>query len=82
MGIPEGKRSLESPRRRWEDNIKMDLTEVGCDPGDWIDLAEDRAIPSLCKGGNEPPGSLKGNYREFLLLRRMVLILSRGSGVR
>ena len=42
VGKPEGKRSLGRPRRRWEDNIKMDLREVGCDPGDWIDLAEDR----------------------------------------
>ena len=42
LGKPEGKRHLESPRRRWEDNIKMDLTEVSCDPGEWIDLAEDR----------------------------------------
>ena len=42
VGKPEGKRSLGRPRRRWEDNIKMDLREVGCDPGEWIDLAEDR----------------------------------------
>ena len=33
VGKPEGKRSLGRPRRRWEDNIKMDFTEVGCDPG-------------------------------------------------
>ena len=39
---PEGKRPLGRQRRRWEDNIKMDLREVGCDPIDWIDLAEDR----------------------------------------
>ena len=39
---PESKRPLGRPRCRWEDNIKMDLREVGCDPGDWIDLAEDR----------------------------------------
>ena len=39
---PEGKRSLGRPRCRWEDNIKMNLKEVGCDPGDWIALAEDR----------------------------------------
>ena len=39
---PEGKRPLRRPRRRWEDNIKMDLREVDCDPGEWIDLAEDR----------------------------------------
>ena len=39
---PEGKKSLGRPRCRWEDNIKRDLREVGCDPGEWIDLAEDR----------------------------------------
>ena len=33
---------LGRPRRRWEGNIRMDLREVGCDPGEWIDLAEDR----------------------------------------
>ena len=42
MGKPEGERSLVGPRRRWEDNIKMDLRNVGCDTGDWIDLTEDR----------------------------------------
>ena len=39
---PESKRPLGRPRRRWEDNIKIDLREVGCDPRDWIALAEDR----------------------------------------
>ena len=38
----ESKRPLGRPRRRWEDNIKMDLREVDCDPRDWIALAEDR----------------------------------------
>ena len=42
MGKPEGKRPLGRPRRRLEDNIKMDLREVGCHPRDWIALAEDR----------------------------------------
>ena len=42
VGKPEGKRPIERPRGTWEDNIKMDLREVGCDAGDWIDLAEDR----------------------------------------
>ena len=41
VGKPEGNRPLGRPRHRLEDNIKMDLREVGCDPGDWIDLAED-----------------------------------------
>ena len=42
MGKPEGKIPLGRPRRRWEDNIKMDLQEVGCKGMDWIDLAQDR----------------------------------------
>ena len=42
MGKPEGKRSLGRPRRRWEDNIKMDLQEVACGGVDWIELAQDR----------------------------------------
>ena len=42
VGKPESKRTLGRPRRRWEDNIKMDLRKVGCDPRDWIALAEDR----------------------------------------
>jgi hypothetical protein len=42
VGKPEGKRPLGRPRRRWVDNIKMDLREVGWDGRDWIDLAQDR----------------------------------------
>ena len=42
VGKPEGKRSLGRPRRRSEYGIKMDLREVVCDPGEWIDLSEDR----------------------------------------
>jgi len=42
LGKPEGKRPLGRPRRRWEDNIKMDLQEVGCEVMDWISLAPDR----------------------------------------
>ena len=46
VGKPEGKRPLRRSRRRWEDNIedniKMDLHEVGCGGMDWIDLAQDR----------------------------------------
>jgi hypothetical protein len=40
VGKPEGK--MGRPRRRWVDNIKMDLTEIGWDGMDWIDLAQDR----------------------------------------
>jgi len=42
VGKPEGKRPLGRPRHRWEDNIKMDLQEVGCGGMDWIELAQDR----------------------------------------
>jgi hypothetical protein len=42
VGKPEGKRSLGKPRRRWEDNIKIDLQEVGLGCGDWIGSAQDR----------------------------------------
>ena len=42
VGKAEGKRPLGRPRRRWEDNIKMDLQEVGCGGMDWIELAQDR----------------------------------------
>jgi hypothetical protein len=42
VGKPEGKRPLWRPRRRWEDNISMDLQELGCVCEDWIGLAQDR----------------------------------------
>ena len=41
VGKPEGKRPHGRPRRRWEDNIKMDLQDVGCGGMDWIELAHD-----------------------------------------
>jgi hypothetical protein len=42
VGKPEGRRTLGRPRRRWVDNIRMDLQEVGCGYMDWIGLAQDR----------------------------------------
>jgi hypothetical protein len=42
VGKPEGKRPLGRPRRRWENNIKTVLQEVGCRGMDWIELAQDR----------------------------------------
>jgi len=41
LGEPEGRRPLGKPRRRWADNIRMDLQEVGCGYMDWIALAQD-----------------------------------------
>jgi hypothetical protein len=55
---PEGKRPLGRPRRRWEDNIKMDVQEIGGGPGDWknLDLDRDgwRAIVSTVKNLRVP----------------------------
>ena len=64
VGKPEGKRPLGKPRRRWEDNIKMDLREVvrGC--GDCMGLAEDRDRWRALVYGNELSGSIK--FGEFL----------------
>jgi hypothetical protein len=42
VGKPEGKRPMGRPRHRWEDNMKMDLQEVGCGGIDWIEMAQDR----------------------------------------
>ena len=42
VGKPEGKRPIGRPRRRWDDNIKMDLQEVTGGCGDWMELAQDR----------------------------------------
>jgi hypothetical protein len=42
LGKPEGKRPLGRPRHRWEDNIKMDLKELGCGGMDWIELTQKR----------------------------------------
>jgi hypothetical protein len=44
VGKPEGKRPLGRPRRRWEDNNKMDVEEVGGGRGDWMELAQDRDV--------------------------------------
>ena len=56
VGKPEGKKPLKGPRRRWEDNIKMDLQEVGCGGVDWIELGQ---VAGTCECGNETSGSIK-----------------------
>jgi hypothetical protein len=42
MGKPEGKRLLGRPKRRWEDEIRLDFREIGCGSVEWIQLAQDR----------------------------------------
>jgi hypothetical protein len=57
---PEGKRPLGRPRRRWVDNIRMELGEVGWGDVDWIGLAQDRnRWRALFEFGIEPSGSMK-----------------------
>jgi hypothetical protein len=60
VGKPEGKRPLGRPRRKWIDNIKIDLLEIELSVADWIGLAQDRyRWRILCKLGNETSGSIK-----------------------
>ena len=51
-GTPTGKKLLGMPKHRWEDNIRMDIKEIGINTRDWVDSAKD--IP--CECGIEPPG--------------------------
>jgi hypothetical protein len=53
---PEGKSPLGRPRHRWEDNIKMDLQEVGCEGKDWFELPQ---VAGTCEWGNEISGYIK-----------------------
>jgi hypothetical protein len=48
VGRPEGKRPLGRPRRTWDNNIKMDLREIGIDEANWIQLAQDRIQWRAC----------------------------------
>jgi hypothetical protein len=48
VGRPKGKRPVGRPRRRWEDNIKMELREIGMDGANWIELAQDRVQWRAC----------------------------------
>jgi hypothetical protein len=64
VGKSEGKRQLGRPRRRWEDNIKMDLREVGCGGMDCIDLDQDRdRWPTLVNAVVKLRGSIKCGER-------------------
>jgi hypothetical protein len=58
VGKPKGKRPLGRPKRRWVNNIKIDLGEIEWDGMDWIYLAQDRAqLGGSCEHGNERLGS-------------------------
>ena len=58
-GKPTGKRPLGRPRRRWEDNIRMNLKEIGINASNWVDSAQDRDYwRTHWECGIEPPGSI------------------------
>jgi hypothetical protein len=57
-GKPEGKRPLGGPRRRWVDNIKMDLRETGWGGMEWIDLAQDGPVEGSCERFKKPSSSI------------------------
>ena len=58
-GTPAGKRPLGRPRRRWEDNIRMDLKEIGINTRNVVDSAQERDyFEGPCECGIEPPGSI------------------------
>ena len=58
-GKPKGKEPLGRPRRRWKDNITMDLEGIGINVGNWFDSAQDRnLLESPCECGIEPLGSI------------------------
>jgi hypothetical protein len=61
VGKPEHNKPLGRPRCRWEDNIRMDLREVGWGVVDWIHMAQDKEpVPGSCGHCNETSGSIKG----------------------
>ena len=67
LGKPEGRRPLGRPRRRWVDNIRMDLQEVGSGYMDWIGLVQERQVADARECGNEPSGSVKcGKFLDYL----------------
>jgi hypothetical protein len=61
VGKPEGMRPLGRPGHRWEDNIRMDLREIGWEGVNWINLSQDRdPWQTSCEDGSKPLGSIKG----------------------
>jgi hypothetical protein len=58
LGKPEGNRPLGRPRRKWENNIKMDLQEFGYEGIDWIKQTGQGEVVSTCECSNEPSGSM------------------------
>ena len=67
-GKPTGKRPLGRPRRRWEDNIRMDLEEIRINAGNWVDSSQNRERP--CECGIGLPGSISIEVTTFTIYLR------------
>ena len=64
-GTPAGKRPVGRPRRRWEDNIRMDLKEICINTRNWVDLTKDRdLLEGSCETGIETPCSISHGVKE------------------
>jgi hypothetical protein len=74
------RRPLGRPRRRWEDNIKMYLREIGIDGANWIKLAQESPVASFWEHGNEPSGSIKKMCYSFTTINFSKNILHYGVG--
>ena len=58
LKLPTGKRPLGRPRHRWEDNIRINLEEIGINAGNWVDSTQDRDYWRALVIDFEPPGSI------------------------
>ena len=67
-GKPTGKRPLGRPRRRWEDNIRMDLKGIDINKRNWVNSAQDR---DYCDCGIETPGSISHGVMYNIYLKRL-----------
>ena len=69
-----GKGPLGKPRRRREDNVRMDLEEIVINAGNWVNSAQDRLLESSCECRIEPPGSISNGVSYLLLLLLLLLL--------
>jgi hypothetical protein len=73
VGKPEGKRPLGRPRHRWEENVRMDLQEVGCGCEDWIGLAQDRDTWRALVSAERKAGNFLTSCKPVSFSRRTLL---------
>jgi hypothetical protein len=70
VGVPQAKKPLRRPRRRWEDNIRMHIKEIEWEGVDYMHLAQDKEVVSSFEHGNELSGSIKVKVNLSLCLTK------------